>query len=167
MGKAHALTKELHSIFDKFFKLFGTHETTNFDLIRWAKKLKIKPFYYAMTNEIKKLPSRDTTFYAIINYQNSSQPGSHHVGFVCSGKRYYFDSYGFEPQKQLIKKYSPMRAHNYEIQKFNTSLCGQLALLVVYLLKNGYEYEDIVLALQDYHLFRVSEQSSRVFNAKK
>jgi hypothetical protein len=138
----------MNVIIKSFLDIFGTNSTTNFQLIKWAKMLKIKPFYYAMTDEIKKLPRKDKTFYAIINYNNSNQQGTHHVAFISKdGKRYYFDSYGFEPQKQIIEKYSPLRTSNYQVQKYNTELCGQLSLLVIYLVSKGFEFEDVVLEL--------------------
>ena len=55
------------------YSIFGISTTTNFQLIRWAKSLKIKPFYYAMTDEIIKLPGKSNDFYSIINYNNSNQ----------------------------------------------------------------------------------------------
>ena len=140
----------MNNIIDKFLDIFGTSTTTNFQLIRWAKSLKIKPFYYAMTDEIIKLPGKSNDFYAILNYNNSNQPGSHHVAFISKNdKRYYFDSFGFEPQKEIIKRYSPVRTSNYQVQEYNTELCGQLSLLVIYLISRGFDYEDIILVLKN------------------
>ena len=140
----------MNNIIDKFLDIFGTSTTTNFQLIRWAKALKIKPFYYAMTDEIKKLPGKSNDFYSIINYNNSNQPGSHHVAFISkNNKRYYFDSFGFEPQQEIIKRYSPLRTSNYQVQAYNTELCGQLSLLVIYLISKGFNFEDIILTLKN------------------
>jgi len=44
----------MNDIINKFLNVFGTNSTTNFQLIKWCKMLKIKPFYYAMTDEINK-----------------------------------------------------------------------------------------------------------------
>ena len=148
------MNSEMDKIIKKFLDIFGTNTTTNFQLIKWAKLLKIKPFYYAMTDEITSLPNKGKTFYAIINYNNSDQQGTHHVAFISksegSPSRYYFDSYGFEPQKQIIEKYTPLRASSYQVQKYNTELCGQLSLLVIYLVSKGYNFENVVLDIKNY-----------------
>ena len=61
---------------------------------------------------------------------------------------YYFDSYGTPVQQQVIDKYKYIRAKDYKIQPLNSSMCGQLSLLVIYLLTNGFKYEDVVNSLK-------------------
>ena len=137
--------------------------TTNFDLLHYAKILKnnkqslsepsvLNNFCYVMSDEVKDLPM--TNFSAIMNYQLSKQEGSHHVGLFRKGdgKLYYFDSYGQPVQKQVIEKYKGcIRTHDYQIQKPNTSLCGQMSLLVIYLLDNGFPFENILFELRSLH----------------
>ena len=62
---------------------------------------------------------------------------------------YYFDSYGTSVQQQVIVNYKHIRAHYYKIQPLISSMCGQLSLLVIYILTNGFKYEDIVNSLKN------------------
>src|SRR5438093_1241263 len=72
---------------EEFLNRFGTDTTSNFQLIKWSKELGIKPFYYVMRNEIKKLKkikisrrsAKRSPVYIIANYQTTSESGSHHV----------------------------------------------------------------------------------------
>ena len=124
--------------------------TTNFDLIHFAKILKIKNFRYIMTDEVEDLPMKN--FSAIMNYQLSNQEGSHHVGLYQKGdsKMFYFDSYGMPVQNQIIKKFrGNIRTHDYIIQKPNTELCGQMSLFVIFLLDRGIPFEDIIFFLKN------------------
>ena len=96
---------ELTFIIKEFFYIFGTQTTTNHDLMRYAKMLKIKIFHVVMSDEVKELP--ENNFSAILNIQLSSENGSH---WVSSYQRddetlYYFDSYGTPVQKQVIDKF--------------------------------------------------------------
>ena len=80
----------------------------------------------------------------------SSEIGSHWVGLYRGEDKtlYYFDSYGTLVQQQVIDKYKHIRAHDYKIQPLNSSMRGQLSLLVIYLLSNGFKYENIVNSLK-------------------
>ena len=117
-----------------------------------------------MSDEVKELP--ENNFSAILNFQLSSEKGSHWVSLYSHktaadakhGERlYYFDSYGTPVQKQVIEKFlqgerssnKSIRTHDYKIQPLASSMCGQLSLLVIYLLSNGFKYEDIVNSLKN------------------
>ena len=127
--------------------MFGISTTTNFQLIKWAKLLKIPNFHYAMRDEVKNLPK--TNMFAIINFQKSNEPGSHHVAYcILNGNAYYFDSYGFFPPKEIENFYKPLNFSDYEIQPFNTNMCGTLALLFIYLMHNNFSYDDAVLSIK-------------------
>ena len=140
--------KTLQKVIKEFLYIFGTQTTTNHDLMRYAKMLKIKTFYIIMSDEVKELP--ENNFSAILNFQLSSEKGSHWVSLYRYGERlYYFDSYGTPVQKQVIEKYKHIRTHDYKIQPLASSMCGQLSLLVIYLLANGFKYEDIVNSLKN------------------
>ena len=91
--------------------------------------------------EVKELP--ENNFSAILNFKLSSENGSHWVSLYRSEDEtfYYFDSYGTPVQQQVIDKYKNIRTHDYKIQPLNSSMCGQLSLLVIYLLTNGFIYE--------------------------
>ena len=63
---------------------------------------------------------------------------------------YYFDSYGMPVQNQIIKKFrGNIRTHDFIIQKPNTELCGQMSLLVIFLLDRGIPFEDIIFFLKN------------------
>ena len=156
--------KTLQKVIKEFLYIFGTQTTTNHDLMRYAKMLKIKNFHIVMSDEVKELP--ENNFSAILNFQLSSEKGSHWVSlYKYNGERlYYFDSYGTPVQKQVIEKFlqgeqssnkhshktaKVIRTHDYKIQPLASSMCGQLSLLVIYLLSNGFKYEDIVNSLKN------------------
>ena len=140
------------SLIKEFFNTFGTDMTTNFDLIKYAKLLKIKPFQYIMSDEINKLPKGN--FNCIMNYQLSHQQGTHHVALVRKENTlYYFDSYGMPIQKHILDFFKGsnliLRSHDYQFQTVNDKYCGQISLFVIYLLNNNYEYHDIISMLKD------------------
>ena len=148
--------KTLQKVVKEFLYIFGTQTTTNHDLMRYAKMLKIKYFHIVMSDEVKELP--ENNFSAILNFQLSSEKGSHWVSLYKYGERlYYFDSYGTPVQKQVIEKFlqgerssnKSIRTHGYKIQPLASSMCGQLSLLVIYLLSNGFKYEDIINSLKN------------------
>ncbi len=141
----------IQKIIKEFFYIFGTQTTTNHDLMRYAKILKIKNFHVVMSDEVKDLPNEN--FSAILNFQLSSENGSHWVSLYSHDTNshdkilFYFDSYGTPVQKQVIDKYKHIRTHDYKIQPLTSSMCGQLSLLVIYLLTNGYKYENTIKSL--------------------
>ena len=106
-----------------------------------------------MSDGVNELP--ENSFSAILNFQLSSENGSHWVSLYQSDDEtlYYFDSYGTPVQQQVIDKYKHIRAHDYKIQPLNSSMCGQLSLLVIYLLMNGFKYEDFVNPLKMTSIF--------------
>lgn len=139
----------MNEIIKEFLDLFGQNTTTNFDLIKYAKLLNIKNFSVIMTDEVKDLPNDN--FSCILNFQLTSQQGSHWVALYKYGEiLYYFDSYGTPIQKTVLDKFKRIRSHNYQIQPLLSNMCGQLSLLVIYLLNNNYKYEDIVLSLKKF-----------------
>src|SRR5204862_6408581 len=82
---------------------FKQFYSTNYELIDYAKKLKIRYFRgYYMNDELpKKIKTNEC---AIVNLQDSDEPGSHHVCYFKKGKlKYYFDSYGLDPTNEVLK----------------------------------------------------------------
>ena len=81
-----------------------------------CKMLKIKYFRVVMSDEVKELP--ENNFSAILNFQLSSENGSHWVSLYQSEGEtlYYFDSYGTPVQQQVIDKYKHIQTHDYRIQ---------------------------------------------------
>ena len=133
--------------FEEFLQKYGTDTTTNFQLIRWAKELNIKPFYYCMRDEISSLKNK-TKFYAITNIHTSDQKGVHHSALFKGDSMYFFDSYGLDPTKEIIDlNYGPIKCSTFQIQKPGDKFCGQLSLWVLYQLSLGKPFEQIVLNL--------------------
>src|SRR6266853_4427226 len=82
---------------------------TNFDLIEYAKELKLKHFRGVfMKDELNKRIGKNEC--GIVNLQNSNQEGSHWTCyFKCGTEKYYFDSYGLEPPNQLLQYLKPTK----------------------------------------------------------
>ena len=76
---------------------------------------------------------RDSKKYSdkgFVNIDNGSMGGSHWTCFtVKDNKSYYFDSFGGQPDKFLLKQLpKPLIYHNYKIQDINSKLCGSYCL---------------------------------------
>ena len=83
-----------------FFNKYGTDTTSNFQLIKWAKELKIPNFHYVMRDEINELPlTSKNPLNVVTNIHASDQQGIHHSAFHLGKERYFFDSYGLNPCK--------------------------------------------------------------------
>jgi hypothetical protein len=126
---------QLHD-WNDFKKIFGTSTSTNFDLIRWAKYLKIKPFYYAMRDEIKDLPNYGNF---MTNIHTSKERGVHHSAIYSDvSKVYFFDSYALPPTLEIIQKFD----HT------DNRICGDMALFFLHRINKGDSYEDILQQLK-------------------
>lgn len=131
----------------EFKQKFGTDTTTNFDLIRWAKHLSIKPFHYAMRDEIKFLPQYG---YFITNIHTSQERGVHHSAIYSDkDKVYYFDSYALPPTLEIIEKFNHTNNRicgdqEEQIQTFEKKYCGQMALFFLHRINKGETYYDVL-----------------------
>ena len=56
---------------------------------------------------------------------------------------------GLNHKRKLLKDTHHYETSNYQVQEYNTELCGQLSLLVIYLISKGFDYEDIILVLKN------------------
>ena len=125
--------------------------TTNSDLLTMADKLDLKNFRGVfMADELKGL-RKEANECGIANFMLSSQSGSHWVAWYKSGEsKYYFDSYGADILPEL-KAYlgSPIQCHNFQIQEFNSDVCGELCILFIYLMSKDMPYEDVILSMVD------------------
>lgn len=86
----------------------------------------------------------------ILNLDKNSGRGTHWTCWYVSqhGKKFYFDSYGTGIPEELKDYLGQGVLHtDFQIQSFNSDICGDLCLLVLHLLNCGFEYEDIILAL--------------------
>src|SRR5271167_4366619 len=123
----------------------GKDTTSNYELIDYAKQLKIKYFRgYFMNDELpKKILTNES---GIVNLQDSDEQGSHHVCYFKYGKlKYYFDSYGLDCSNEVLNYLkSPIISSTYQIQKMGSTMCGQYCLYMLYYLGKGYNYITIL-----------------------
>ena len=92
---------------------------------------------------------RDSKIYSDQGYINIStrmEGGSHWVAFIVKDKKsYYFDSFGGQPDKFLLKQLpKPIIYHNYKIQDINSQLCGSYCLYFFYLIQRMNYYNTIL-----------------------
>ena len=110
-----------------------------------------------MRDELQGTPSNKEC--GIVNFNKSTEPGSHWVGFFKDGdKRIYFDSFGqvipTEIQKYLKTKEefqndAPVIQRNTDIvQEPNTEICGHLCLYVLDKLSKGANFQDVINSLK-------------------
>ena len=81
-----------------------------------------------------------------VNIDNESQSGTHWCAFyVKNNKSFYFDSFGGQPDKFLLKQLpKPIIYHNYKIQSINFKLCGSCCLYFSYLIERMNYYDAIL-----------------------
>ena len=131
-----------------FLDKYGTETSNNFQLLHWAKQLKIKNFHVLMRDEISenyKIPVN-----IITNNNTSKQNGSHWSAFYINekGEKFWFDSYDSPVLEEIIQTFkSPILGNTSKFQEFNTSHCGQLSLYFIYKINNGKSMEEICLEL--------------------
>ena len=92
---------------------------------------------------------RDSKIYSdkgFFNIDNGSQGGTHWCCFyIKDNKSYYFDSFGEQPDKFLLKQLpKPIVYHNYKIQDINSKLCCSYFLYFFYLIERMNYYHAIL-----------------------
>ena len=114
-------------------EIFGVHvgleALSNFDILDLVKKLKIRHFRGCfMKNELSGSPKN--TECGIVNFQSNEMRGSHWVAYYkTADSKDYFDSFG-GPVLQEIRNYlgGPLYRSTIQVQKYDTTICGQLCL---------------------------------------
>lgn len=123
--------------------------TTNVQLENEAKRLKFKNFRgVIMLDQLNKLkPLKHES--GILASKPSSENNMHWTAWFLNGNdKYYFDSFGLTPTKEIIKYLkSPIVYSTFQIQQFNESNCGEWCIYVLNRLYKGDEYTDIILDL--------------------
>ena len=129
---------------------------TNFDLEKYVKKINIPNFRGVfMWDSLPQTPN--TNECGIVNFNKSSEPGSHWVAYYKAGdRRIYFDSFGqvtlYEVQKYLKKKCEEgkkvIQRNTDIVQQPNTSICGHLCLHILKSLSNGMSFRDALNSLK-------------------
>ena len=81
-----------------------------------------------------------------VNIDNGSMGGTHWTCFIVKvNKSYYFDSFGGQPDKFLLKQLpKPIIYHNYKIQDINSKLCGSYCLYFFYLIGRMNYYDALL-----------------------
>ena len=92
---------------------------------------------------------RDSKLYsdrAFINIHNGSQGGTHWTCFIVKdNKSFYFDSFGVQPDKLLLKQLpKPILYCNYKSQDINSKLCGSYCLYFFDLIERMNYYDTIL-----------------------
>ena len=65
----------------------------------------------------------------LVNIDNGSLGGTPWVCLIVKDKSFYFDSFGGQPDKNLLKQIpKPKIYRNYKIQDINLKLCGSFCL---------------------------------------
>jgi len=123
---------------------------SNFDLMKYAEDLNIPNFRGVfMRDELPKIPWLQEC--GIVNFNTSSEPGSHWVAYYKNGKnRIYFDSYGqvilqeindyLKTETEKKNNKAVIQRNTDIVQKVNTQICGHLCLYVLKSLSIGQSY---------------------------
>ena len=118
---------------------------TNFDLIEASKDLKIKCFrgVYLLDTMPGKPNNKEC---GITNLDKSGGPGTHWVAWFKNGKnKIYFDSYGIQPPKEIIKYLGKGINYNTDqLQPRGEVFCGHLCLYVLKELNEGVDFQTII-----------------------
>ena len=77
---------------------------------------------------------------------NGSQGGTHWTCFIVKdNKSFYFDSFGGQPDKCLLKHLKKSRIYyNYKIPDIKSQFCGSYCLYFVYLIDRKSYYDTIL-----------------------
>jgi hypothetical protein len=126
---------------------------TNFDIDEKAKKLKLNNYRGSyMRDEFKKIKPLNQEC-GILNLDLAKNEGQHWTCWWKNGKeKYYFDSFGIIPPKELInylKANNDLEYSTFQIQQFNDANCGEWCLYILSELNKGNDYEDIILKIID------------------
>jgi hypothetical protein len=124
----------------------------DYDLNAKAKEIGLDDFIGCKMQDQFTSRKPKTKEMAIVNLQNSNQSGSHWCCYYRNGNdKYYFDSYGLDPplalQKYLGKNIQVFCTYDGKypdkpMQQFDTKICGELCLIVLWLLNNGHSFKD-------------------------
>ena len=121
--------------------------TTDDDLNKMVNDLNIKNFRGCfMRDTLPDSPLNNEC--GIINFQSTVDGnGSHWSAYFKKGdSKIFFDSFGTNPPDELVKYLgNGILSSIFQIQKINSDICGELSILVLYLLDRGHNFENIIL----------------------
>jgi hypothetical protein len=125
---------------------------SNIEVLNKAEKLKLLNFKYYSRDELvgKKCNAIEC---GVVNLDDSSGDGTHHVAYWREGNsKYYFDSFGAPPPKELIKYLGKNILYStYQIQQHNETNCSEWCLYVLNELNKGQEYMDVITIIVSSH----------------
>ena len=133
---------------------------TNFDLVKYVKELKIEDFRGVVMRDNLPLKPHSKEC-AILNFNTSSQSGSHWVCYFKNGhERIYFDSFGqvtpieiqnyLKTQSERDLNRQVIQRNTDIVQNVNTHVCGHLCLFVLTsLTREQLSYQDVLNILND------------------
>ena len=121
--------------------------TSDSELIKMTEDLGIKNFRGCfMRDTLPSVCMKNEC--GILNFQSSEDGnGSHWTAWFKKGEsKIFFDSFGTNPPEELVKYLGKgILSSTFQIQKINSDICGELSVLVLFLLDNGYSFEEIIL----------------------
>jgi hypothetical protein len=127
--------------------------TTNVELISLAKSIHLQNFYCIMIDEFNTITDIEFPLSIICNLQDSSKNGSHWcLCYIDNNQKIYYSSFG-DPipiqAKEFMMKVDSRNilSSDFQIQNFSDDSCGFYCMLILYLLQDGYQFEDIILSL--------------------
>ena len=131
---------------------------TDLNLLRYVTRLKIPNFRGVRMRDELTGKSPHHSECGILNLENHLQRGSHWTCWFKEGKdRYYFDSYGEPPPREIIQylksvneleKDKPViKRSAVTVQRDNTSECGALCLYVLKRMSDGILFPVILESL--------------------
>ena len=117
---------------------------SNFDLADASQKLKLNVRGVYLLDSMPDKPNDKEC--GIVNLDKSGGPGTHWVAwFKNGGNKIYFDSYGIQPPKEVIKYLG--RGINYntdQIQPRGEVFCGHLCLYVLKEFNESRDFQSIL-----------------------
>lgn len=126
---------------------------TNLELMEAAEALGLPLRGVYMRNELPRRPKKDEM--GILNlddnddlsdrYGTSTGEGTHWTCWYKRGpKKYYFDSFGLQPPKEILEYLGALDYNIAQIQTRGTVICGHLCLTVLKRLCDGMSFEQAI-----------------------
>ena len=130
---------------DEWFKEFGKNTTSNLELIKYCKKLKIDHVVLCMRDEFKNLSKYTKNI--IMNFEENNGNSSHWVCIYNNQVKYYFDSNSLSPPVEVMKFLQNGVSQTFQVQYLNSKCCGQLCLYALFQLNKNKFLNDIIFNL--------------------
>lgn len=102
-----------------------------------------------MRDEFKNLGPTWDTEYGIYNLQSSTEGGSHWCCWARqNGNWCHACPYGGDACKELLEYAGePVLSSTFQLQEFGETCCGEICVMIIFLLSEGIAFEDAILSL--------------------